>query len=310
MRRGGFFVDRCEGVAPRQKLTRKPHDARQARGIRLGVVRSVPGRQLAPTAPTLVPAAARIAGAIFAQHLVPPNRRAVGQSVGIPHVIAAVIGDVGSAAAVLPALLAPAMPICHWHNDALSLAAGTVANRCAAQGLSLHCGRHDTAGENSKRVTEPQLQMHGDGSSKRDWRAVVPGKLAPFSAPQAHMAVTGAMRAHAGHKPKGCSQLRRKCGAACPRPLRAGDGVLQRSPEKQKIHCRRLGAHICCRYPPRSPRGDTACCRLALSTVANCRAEHACEEAAAEPCLSSLASPQILCSVCGTADGTDQGRRR
>jgi hypothetical protein len=198
-------------------------------GHRLGVVRSAPGRQLALTAPTLVPAAARIAGAIFAQHLVPPNRRAVGQFVGIPHVIAAVIGDVGSTAAVLPALLAPAMPIRHWRNDALTLAAGTVANRCAAQGLSLRGGNQDTASENSKRMTEPKPQVHGDGSSKRVWRAVAPGKLAPFSAAQPHMAVTGAMRAHGGHKSKGCSQPWRTCGAACPDRYQRATDITHRS---------------------------------------------------------------------------------
>src|SRR5262245_6665101 len=72
------------------------------------------------------------------------------------------------------------MPIRHRRNDPVSLAAGAVANRCAAQRVSMRCTRHDTAGDSSKRMTEPKLQMHGDGSSKGVWRAVTPGKLSPY----------------------------------------------------------------------------------------------------------------------------------
>src|SRR5262245_9056661 len=130
-------------------------------------------------------AAAGVAGAVCALHLLPPACGAIRQPIGVADVIVAGLALIAVVPAIAPALLAPATPL----GDALE-ALARLLGEPAAEGSTLRSSCAAAQAKGNEKGNRPSLVGHEQvlRAKSRGFRAA--GRLTSFSLPRAHMPVT------------------------------------------------------------------------------------------------------------------------
>src|SRR5262245_10831170 len=135
-------------------------------------------------------AAAGVAGAVCALHLLPPACGAIRQPIGVADVIVAGLALIAVVPTIAPALLAPATPL----GDALEALARLLKGELAAEGSALRSSCAAAQAKGNEKGNGPSLVGHEQllRAKTRGFRAA--GRLTSFSLPRAHMPVTVALR--------------------------------------------------------------------------------------------------------------------